>query len=134
MPAKRPEECDLLFGEYAASGDLEALLSLYEDGATLVSADGASHTGVEEIRKALSVLEKLRPKIRMNVFSVVEAVDNLAVLYNDAKSTIRDPDGLEREMVRRAVEVVRRQPDGTWRFVFDDPHARDRNPEQQQRG
>jgi len=27
-------------------------------------------------------------------------------------------------MQHKAMEIVRRQPDGTWRFVIDDPYAR----------
>jgi ketosteroid isomerase-like protein len=65
----------------------------------------------------------------MNVFMVIEAADDLAILYNDGEVTIKDPDGREQEMTSRTMEVVRRQPDGTWRFVFDDPNARSRNPQ-----
>jgi uncharacterized protein (TIGR02246 family) len=130
MPAERPEDCDVLFGEYAAAGDLEALLSLYEEGATYVTRDGKPHTGLAEIREVLSGVVTRRPRIRMNVFFAFEAGGDLAVLYNDGKITTKTGDGREKVSVKRTIEVVRRQPDNTWRFVFDDANARDRDPEE----
>jgi len=34
------------------------------------------------------------------------------------------PDGQPTAMAGKAIEVVRRQADGTWRFIVDDPWAR----------
>jgi len=46
------------------------------------------------------------------------------VLYNDWTGTMKGPDGAPVKMAGKAIEIVRRQPDGTWRFVVDDPFAR----------
>jgi ketosteroid isomerase-like protein len=70
-------------------------------------------------------LAQRQPKISVNVFKVVEAGDDLAVLYNDWTTTTKSTDGSYVEITHKAIEVVRRQPDGTWLFVFDDPFARD---------
>ena len=40
MPARTPEECDHLFGEYVNRGDLDALLKLYDPTGSLVQRDG----------------------------------------------------------------------------------------------
>jgi len=37
---------------------------------------------------------------------------------------VAGPDGAIIEQRGKAVEVVRRQADGTWRFAIDDPFAR----------
>ena len=47
-----------------------------------------------------------------------------AVLNNDWSLTGKAADGSAIEMKHKAMEIVRRQPDGTWRFAVDDPHAR----------
>jgi ketosteroid isomerase-like protein len=60
----------------------------------------------------------------MNILKVVRVGDDLAVLYNDWTMAAKAPDGNPFEMTGKAVEVVRRQPDGSWRFVLDDPFAR----------
>ena len=50
--------------------------------------------------------------------------DNLAVLYNDWSMSVRTPDGQAHEMSGKAIEVVCRQGDGSWKFAVDDPFAR----------
>jgi len=47
--------------------------------------------------------------------------EDLAVLYNDWSLRA---DGKPAELVGKAMEVVRRQPDGTWLFAVDAPFAR----------
>jgi hypothetical protein len=45
MPARTPEECDRLFGDHVNAGDLDALMTLYEPGGSLVQRDGSVATG-----------------------------------------------------------------------------------------
>jgi uncharacterized protein (TIGR02246 family) len=124
MAARTPEDCDRLFGEYVNGGDLESLIALYEPTASLVQQDGSVATGHSAIRKALSGFAAMQMKIRMNVVKAVKAGEDLAVLYNDWSMSAKGPDGQPVEMAGKATEVVRRQPDGTWRFAVDDPFAR----------
>ena len=66
----------------------------------------------------------MKPKVTMNVTKVVRAGDDLAVLYNEWSLTANGPDGKPIAMSGKAMEIVRRQPDGTWLFAVDDPFAR----------
>jgi uncharacterized protein (TIGR02246 family) len=124
MQAKKPADCDRLFGEYAGKGDLKGLLSLYEEECTFVRADRSVHTGLAEVRKILASVAERRPRITMNVFKVVR-VGDLAMLYNDWTMTTNASDGSSTEATHKAIELVRRQADGSWRFVLDDPFARE---------
>jgi uncharacterized protein (TIGR02246 family) len=117
-----PEDCDRLFGEYATAGDLDGLLALYEPGASLTRPDGSVATGREAIRASLAMFEGSSVKMEMNVVKVVRSGD-LAVLTNEWRCNGRGPDGQPLALSGRAIEVVRRQPDGSWRFVVDDPYA-----------
>jgi len=121
-PPRTPADCDRLFGEYASAGDLDGLVSLYEPEASLVGADGGTAVGHAAIRAALAMFADAQVKMQMNVVKVVRGGD-IAVLTNDWRATGRSPDGSPLEISGRATEVVRRQPDGTWRFVVDDPYA-----------
>ncbi len=123
MPANTPQEVDRLFGEYVNAGDLENLVALYEPGATLVGQPGQVSVGSEAIRAALGGFLAAAPKIQMNVVGTAGDGD-VVMLYNDWSATLAGPDGKPVEIAAKAVEVVRRQPDGTWRFVIDDPYAR----------
>ncbi|HYC54709.1 MAG TPA: SgcJ/EcaC family oxidoreductase [Candidatus Binatia bacterium] len=124
MPANTPEECDALFAEYVNEGDIDELVRLYEDDGVLVQQDGSSARGVEAIRHALEPMVSTRPRLRMNVVRTITAGEGLAVLYNDWTMDGKGPDGSPMELQGKAIEIVRRQPDGTWLFVIDDPFAR----------
>jgi uncharacterized protein (TIGR02246 family) len=61
MPAQTPQDVPRLIIEALNAQDLEAALSLYEDGAILVPEPGVLATGLDEIREALADLLTLKP-------------------------------------------------------------------------
>ncbi len=124
MPANTPEDCDRLFAQYLNAGDLEALAALYEPQATLVQRSGEERAGRGAIREAVAGFMPMKPQIQCNVIKIVRAGTDLAVLYNDWNGTLTDPSGNKITVSGKALEFVRRQADGTWRFVVDDPYAR----------
>jgi uncharacterized protein (TIGR02246 family) len=124
MAAHTPEECDRLFAEYMNGGKLDALVALYEPRAVFVPQEGAPVTGTAGIREALAGFMAMKPALKMNVTKAVRAGDDLAVLYNDWNMSATGPDGSVVNGAGKAVEIVRRQADGTWRFAVDDPFAR----------
>jgi uncharacterized protein (TIGR02246 family) len=124
MPARTPGDCDRLFEERVNAGDVEGVVTLYEEGGSLVQHDGGVASGHAAIRGVIARLVAMRPRLRNDVVRVVKAGEDLAVLYNDWVMSATGRDGLLRERAGKAIEVVRRQPDGTWRFVIDDPYAR----------
>lgn len=119
MAARSPADVDRLFGEYANAGDLDALVGLYEPTAVLAMVPGGPPlVGTAAIRDGLAGFLATKPRLEMNVVKVIRAGDDLAILYNDFRQTAPEP------LAGKAIEVVRRQADGTWRFVIDDPFAR----------
>ena len=133
MPALTPQECDGLKDACINGGNLDGLLALYEPGACLVQQNGPPKTGAA-LRQCLGAYISMQAKIKTNVTQVIVAaterqpppwrptshhLSDLAVLYNDWTLTAS---GMS--LSGKAVEVVRRQPDGTWRFVVDDPFGR----------
>jgi uncharacterized protein (TIGR02246 family) len=124
MTARAPEDIDRLFAERMAAGDVDAVVTLYEPGGVLVALDGLVTAGHAAIRDALSQLAAMRPRMTMNLTRVVRTPTDLAVVYNDWKLSAVDAEGRPATMQGRAIEVSRRQADGTWLFVLDDPFAR----------
>jgi len=123
MAAKTPEDIDRLFGESVNAGDAAAVAALYEDHGVLVF-QGTTFEGPEQIRGFLEGMIAAKAKITMNVKHVVRAGD-VAVLSNDWSMTVTGPDGKPEASSGKAIEVVRRQPGGSWKYVIDDPTARD---------
>jgi uncharacterized protein (TIGR02246 family) len=124
MPARTPEECDHLLRDYLAAGSVEEIVTLYENDAVFITAERQRISGHAQLREVMGVFASLRPQLGSNLTLVERRGDALAIVYNDWTLTAVAPDGSKIEQSGRAIEVVRRQADGTWRFAFDDPYAR----------
>jgi len=106
-------------------GEIEALVALYEPEATLIPQPGSSPvTGHAAIREALGQLLGLKAQIQLRTAAVVESGD-IALIYGEwAMTGGADPDGNRVEMEARSTEIVRRQADGSWLYILDDPFSR----------
>jgi uncharacterized protein (TIGR02246 family) len=122
MPAHTPEELPPLFAQAFSAHDLEAALALYEPEATLVPQPGQVVTGTEAIREALSGFLALKPKFESE-FKKAFQEGEIAILFSDSTLSATDPDGHAIEMAGRTSDVARRQSDGSWLFVIDDPYG-----------
>jgi ketosteroid isomerase-like protein len=67
MPARKPEECDLLLMEAAHAGDVEAAVALYEPNASFVQDSGEVVTGHAAIREMMKGFLALKPHFTMKV-------------------------------------------------------------------
>ena len=110
---------DALFEKALNSGDLDGLVALYEPDATLIPQPGQEAKGRDAIREALAPLVAGGAQIDLKVERTVQSGEELAATYGVWSMKAGD-----QEMSGKTVEVVRRQPDGTWLFVIDDPFAR----------
>lgn len=120
MPAHEPREVLRLASEAFNTGDLDALTVLYEPEATLVPQPGQAVSGSQAIREALRGFVAVTQAFDANVKTIVQG-DDLALVFTDWTLHGTAPDGSPVEMSGSAADVVRRQPDGTWLFVIDDP-------------
>jgi uncharacterized protein (TIGR02246 family) len=125
MIAITPEDCDVRFAECVKARDLDGLVALYEGDARYVRRDGTVVVGQAAIRAHLESLTSVGAEIEMNLVNVV-AHDGIALIYNDWTLKTAGEDGRARQSSGKAIEVVRRQPDGRWLFAIDDPFGRSR--------
>jgi len=115
MGASRPNEASRLFEERFASSDLDGLMDLYEDGAVFTNAQGA-HEGSDAIREVLAGYLSTGASIAMNDSVSFEAGELALVHW---AWTMTFPDGRVAEGA--TAEVLRRQSDGSWKFIIDNP-------------
>ena len=108
-PAAQPEDLGRYFLERANAGDVEGLVALYEPGAVLAFPPGRLAAGHEEIRKVYADLLADRPSFSSAGQRPVIRNGDLALT-----STLLPGGGA-------TVEVARRQPDGSWRWMIDQP-------------
>ena len=125
MPARKPEECDTLLIEAANRGDLEAAVALYEPNASFVLESGEVVTGLAAVREVMQGFLALKPRFTIEVKAVQSGDGSLALTRAKWSMTGTGPDGKPVTMSGNSTEVVRRQSDGTWRFVIDNPRGAD---------
>lgn len=118
MPATTPEQVHSLFRENFNAGDIEALVDLYEPDAVLVPFPGSVARGRQEVRAALEEFLGMKGTLAFET-KVALTVGDLAYLSGTWQLTGKDPDGNDLTMGATTAEVVRRQSDGTWRYVLD---------------
>jgi uncharacterized protein (TIGR02246 family) len=106
------------------SGDLDSLLPLYEREAAFATQPGSLAPGTSGIRDALSGFISMQGTLDLDVTRVLE-VDDLALVVGVWSFDGTGADGEPVRLEARNADVLRRQADGTWRFVIDNPWGTD---------
>lgn len=126
MTALKPEDCDVLMHLAITTRNLEAAVALYEPDGSFISASGEPVVGHDAIR------ELMRPMMEVEDFeftrqpvAFLSAKGDLALLRGTWSATSKDEQGNPVVIGGNNVEIVRRQPDGSWRFVIDHPTGAD---------
>ncbi len=110
--ALQPEDLDRLFLERANAGDVEGVVALDEPRAVLAVPPGRLAAGTDAIRQVYRELLASPPRFTGTIRPAIRNGD-IAIT-----STTRAGNA--------TVEVARRQPDGTWLWLIDQPNVLDR--------
>lgn len=106
------------------SGNLDALMSLYEPDAAFASQPGILAHGASGVRGSLTAFTAMKGTLDLVVTRVLEA-GGLALVAGVWSFAGTGPDGEPVTLTGRNADVLRRQPDGSWRFVIDNPWGAD---------
>jgi uncharacterized protein (TIGR02246 family) len=122
MRAHSPTEIHALFQNAFNIGDIEALISLYEPDAILM-VDGKQVTGRENIKAAFHSILSAGVQMTLTTRSIIESHAGLAILHGEW--IVQRTAATEPQLTTKgfSTEVVRRQPDGTWLFIIDNPRT-----------
>jgi ketosteroid isomerase-like protein len=120
LPATTLEQLHLLFVDAINAHDLDALMDLYEPDPIGADLDGKTLRGAATMRAFLADFLAVAQKIEATTRKAI-ATEDVGLLSSRWLAHIRTPDGEELIAEGSSAEVARRQPDGTWRFIIDDP-------------
>jgi ketosteroid isomerase-like protein len=113
---QRPEDLHPAVKERFNAGDVDGLADLYEVNAVIVGPDGEHGEGHDAIRANwAALLEMGGTAMSMTTVYCIERGD-LALLRNNYTLDLGGA-----LISGSTAEVARRQPDGTWRYVIDNP-------------
>ncbi|MDQ3839781.1 MAG: nuclear transport factor 2 family protein [Thermoproteota archaeon] len=106
------------------TGNLDSLMTLYEADACFASQPGQLAKNPESVRQSLRRFIDLKGKLDLKVKRVLQASD-LALVTSEWSFSGTGPEGNPVNMAAKSADVLRRQADGTWRFVIDNPWGTD---------
>ena len=99
-------------------------MALYEPEAAFATQPGRLAPGLGGIRDALGGFVAMNGKLELEVIRVLE-VGDLALVVGDWSFTGTGPRGEPVKLAAKNADVLRRQADGSWRFVIDNPLGTD---------
>jgi ketosteroid isomerase-like protein len=99
-------------------------MALYEPGAAFATQPGRLAHGLGGICAALDGFVAMNGKLDLEVSRVLE-VGDLALVVGEWSFTGTGPDGEPVKLAAKNADVLRRQADGCWRFVIDNPWGTD---------
>jgi uncharacterized protein (TIGR02246 family) len=120
----RPEDVYAALSAAYNAGDLEAMLSLYDPKAVFVIKPGRVTESPAELRAAMQHVIALRGRMSINPDTFTRSDDLVLVLGKFTLSGSR-ADGTPFERTSRFADVLRREPDGSWRIAVDNPYGGD---------
>jgi uncharacterized protein (TIGR02246 family) len=116
-----PEDVPTHFDRAFNHADLDAVLALFDDSATMrMTNDQVIEADRSNLRAAFAQLLSLRPHIRNEVRRVLRS-DDLALVLMDWTLTMRDAEGQEHVDRGTATQVLKQQVDGSWRLKISNP-------------
>jgi ketosteroid isomerase-like protein len=113
LGADRPEMASKLLAARLNRNDVDGLRELYEAGAVFADDEGTA-AGWDEIKAAHHRFLDAGLTLTLND-SVVFQADDIALVH--WAWTVAEPDGATFDGA--SAEVLRRQTDGSWKFIID---------------
>ena len=122
MPAETPKQAHELFVEHFNARNIDQLLALYEPEATFIPSEGEPVYGLDAIRAKLEGFLAMNCHMVLTVDKVFQSND-IALLFSTWRLEGRDVDGEPILVSGQTSDVARRQANGSWLFVIDNPQG-----------
>jgi ketosteroid isomerase-like protein len=106
-PAREPEDLERFFIQRAGAGDVDGVVALYEPDAVLAFPPGQLTIGTDAIRAVYAKLLANPPRFEGTIRPAIRAGELALTMTNRPGNA--------------TAEVARRQTDGTWRWLIDQP-------------
>ena len=119
-PVTDPAQIHDAFMAATNAGDVDALLALYDTRGIAVELDGSQARGADGMRAMFVGLTSAIARIEGTTRKLFVAGD-IALGSATWTAQVALPDGTYVEQSGTTAAVSRRQPDGSWLMVIDDP-------------
>ena len=96
------------------TGNVDTVLSMYDFNGIIVPEPGKPVSGREKFEEAIRAILSIKGKMEIKTVYCLQT-GNLAVGRSEWNIT----DGQEVKISSKGIEVMKEQPDGTWKIVID---------------
>lgn len=96
------------------TGNVDTVLSMYDFNGIIVPEPGKPVSGREKFEEAIRAILSIKGKMEIKTVYCLQT-GNLAVGRSEWNIT----DGQEVKISAKGIEVMKEQPDGTWKIVID---------------
>lgn len=96
------------------TGNVDTVLSMYDFNGIIVPEPGKPVSGREKFEEAIRAILSIKGKMEIKTVYCLQT-GNLAVGRSEWNIT----DGKEVKISAKGIEVMKEQPDGTWKIVID---------------
>ena len=120
MSRETPEQVLKSIVDGINAGNLDTLMTLYEPEAAFATQPGSLAHGLPGVRESLAGFIAMKGTLDLKVTRVLEA-GGLALVVGAWSFRGTGPDGEPIKLTGHNADVLRRQADGSWRFVIDNP-------------
>jgi ketosteroid isomerase-like protein len=111
---KRAEDAHSTLAAAFNTGNVDTVLSMYDFTGIIVPEPGKPVSGKEKFEEAIKNILSIKGKMEIKTVYCLQT-GNLAVGRSEWNIT----DGKEVKVSAKGIEVMKQQPDGTWKIVID---------------
>src|SRR5687767_10867997 len=111
---KRAQDAHKTLAAAFNTGDVKTVLSMYDFNGIIVPEPGKPVSGKNKFEEAIKAILSVKGTMEINTVYCLETGD-LAV----GRSEWNIKDGNEVKISAKGIEVMKRQPDGTWKIIID---------------
>lgn len=106
------------------TGDIEGALNSFDDEAIYITEPGKFVKGKVEIREKLEFLCSIKPDLQA-LRSSQFMIDDIASWVDEWSLKAILPDGTPLNIKGTSSDVMKKQKDGTWAYLVDNPYGAD---------
>ncbi len=103
--------------------DIKSVLASYEDGAAVMFEPAKKVSGKEALQKMFEDAFQLNPRFEYPNGHEVYTAGDIALHIAPWTMKGKDPNGADIQQSGLSVAVLRRQTDGKWLLILDNPHG-----------
>ncbi len=113
LPRRAEDAHNTLAAAYN-TGDLATVLNMYDVNGIIVAEPGSPVSGKEKFENAVKGILSIKGKMEIKTVYCLQSGD---VAVGRSEWSIKD--GNEIKVSAKGVEVMKQQPDGTWKVLID---------------